>query len=440
MGESRRSTSPAALYERLGSDPRRQLVSRILLTEPFQKSSRLPALLSYLTEHSLRGDHEELVEQRIGVGALGKPPGYSPAEDSAVRVHVRQLRIRLHEYFACEGRNEAWTVDLPKGSYELVFEEARPAPQLVPDVAAPSESEPEHRPEPTARPSRVHTALPWIAFAAAVISTLGWIHSARSHHEEAPPWPLSAVILNNAQTKVVLSDSSLMMRLLDDRKFSLDDYLQPDFLAGMTPRRMDEGESHLVRYLSGSQLTSFADSMMVATLVKLAGSRRDNLSISTARGLDRRDFERANLIVVGGPTSNPWVSLFADKLNFEVREQSVGERMYFFNRRPLPGEPQTFEGLKYTGSGGEDYATISLLPNSTGHGNVLLLQGLRQEGTEALGILLADDKGLRSLYKALGVDGTADKPVYFEALIRARSVAGVPLSTSVVATRIIPAN
>ena len=39
---------PVEINEELRSDPRWQLLSRILLTEPFQKSHRLPALLNYL--------------------------------------------------------------------------------------------------------------------------------------------------------------------------------------------------------------------------------------------------------------------------------------------------------------------------------------------------------------------------------------------------------
>jgi hypothetical protein len=140
---------------------------------------------------------------------------------------------------------------------------------------------------------------------------------------------------------------------------------------------------------------------------------------------------------VGGPTSNPWVSLFADKLNFEVVEDGVGGKMYFRNRKPLPGEQPAYEGLRYTGSGGEDYATISLLPGSSGQGNVLILQGLREEGTEALAILLADENNRTELQRALQIQNDAREPIYFEALIRARTVAGAPVSFKIVATRLV---
>jgi hypothetical protein len=121
-----------------------------------------------------------------------------------------------------------------------------------------------------------------------------------------------------------------------------------------------------------------------------------------------------------------------------VVEDGVGGKMYFRNKKPLPGEQATYEGLRFTGSGGEDYATISLLPNSSGQGNVMILQGLREEGTEALAILLSDSEDRAELNRLLGVQASHKNSVYFEALIRARTVAGAPVSISIVATRIIP--
>jgi hypothetical protein len=140
---------------------------------------------------------------------------------------------------------------------------------------------------------------------------------------------------------------------------------------------------------------------------------------------------------VGSPTSNPWVLLFTDKLNFQEVEDSVGGKMYFLNKKPLPGEQSTYQGLPQTGSAGEDYATLSLLPSSIGQGNILILQGLRQEGTEALGAFLADPNDRAQLQRALGINGDSQNPPYFEALIRAQAVAGAPVSIQIVTVRSI---
>src|SRR5580698_3103898 len=139
------SESPKARNGRavgIHSDPHWQLVERILLTVPFQKSPNLHALLSYLAECSILGRFDALTERQIGIAVFGKPAGYNPADDSAVRVHVRQLRLRLHEYFDQEGRNEIHRADIPKGSYVLEFHSSEPETKLQapPVPAAPAVS------------------------------------------------------------------------------------------------------------------------------------------------------------------------------------------------------------------------------------------------------------------------------------------------------------
>jgi hypothetical protein len=101
----------------------------------------------------------------------------------------------------------------------------------------------------------------------------------------------------------------------------------------------------------------------------------------------RATLNRAAFVFVGSPSSNPWVSYFQDKLNFQEREGVVGESLKFFqNSIHDQGEQGYLSGLAFTGSSGEDYATISLLPFANGRGSVLILQGLQQEGTEAAGL------------------------------------------------------
>lgn len=438
---------PVESNEELRPDPRRQLLSRILLTEPFQKSQRLPALLNYLAENSIRGHHENLTEQRIGIAVFGKPAGYSPAEDSSVRVHMRQLRLRLHEYFAREGRDEPLRVDVPKGSYELQFEDAylRPVlhlepmiPTLTPMADAPAPV-PAHAEAPATRRAWVWPSLFACALLASVCFAVGWYRSAAALQAQkgAVPWPLSSVIQQGTPTRVVVSDGRSMLRLLADKETTLDEYLSPGFLSSVTPSRMDPNLARLVTYISDSQITSYADTLVASTFMHLAGADGNELLVSTARDLNRRELDEGNFIFVGGPTSNPWVSLFADRLNFKVVEDGVGGKMYFVNQHPQAGEQARYEGLRYTGTGGEDYATLALLPGSSSQNNILVLQGLREEGTEALALLLSDPRNRADLQQALAAKNHARVPDYFEELIRTQTVAGAPVSFHIVATRII---
>lgn len=441
------AANPVNLNEETTSDPRWQLLSRILLTEPFQKSQRLPALLCFLAENSIRRRPENLTEQRIGIAVFGKPPGYSPAEDSSVRVHMRQLRLRLHEYFGCEGCNEPLRVDVPKGSYELIFEDTRRIPTLhIEPGPGPIPISSKLRALSPGAAVRMKQSLTWLwpalfgcALLAGVICATGWYQSATALRagSGAVPWPLSSVIQQGKPTKMVVSDGRSMLRLLADKQTTLDQYLSPGFLSSVTPTQMDPNLARLVTYISDSQITSYADTLVASTFMRLAGPAGNKLFVCTARDLNRREIDQGNFIFVGGPTSNPWVSLFTDRLNFKVVEEGVGGNMYFLNRHPQRGEQAEYEGLRYTGSGGQDYATLALLPGSSGQNNVLILQGLREEGTEALAILLADQRIRTDLEQALEAKNHSRVPDYFEALVRTETVAGAPVSLQIVATRII---
>jgi len=417
----------------LKCDARWQLIERILLTDPFKKSTRLPGLLCYLAERSIRGNLNELTEQRIGTILFGKPADYSPVEDSAVRVHVRQLRLRLHEYFNSEGRNETLIVDIPKGSYSLVFHSGlRESSSLIEiPVAA-----------PVAGPKKMRMwmrqAFPWLAMTAAVICALGWYHAYTTMQESRRvPWPLNAILQDDQQTTVVLGDAKLMLGISSGKEISLQEFLNRDYLKNLITPGMPENEARLINYISAAQLTSYANVFVSTTLVKLAGPHFDQLVIRGASDLDPRELEHGNYIFIGSSASNPWVSLFVNKLNFEIVEANVSGRPYFRNKKPRPGEQTVFQGLEHTGSEGEDFATISLLPNGRGPGRVLILQGLSHEGTEAAGLLLADPGDRAKLEQAIGVREDPRKPTYFEALIRARAVAGTPVSVDIVSTRII---
>src|SRR6267142_6473478 len=121
MASPQTPVSQPAVTDNLLSDERWHLVQRIVSSSPFQKSTRLRDLLQYITEQTIHGHAHELSEQHIGNALFHKPSDYSPLEDSSVRVHARQLRLKLHEYFNEEGRTEPVILDIPKGSYAPVF-------------------------------------------------------------------------------------------------------------------------------------------------------------------------------------------------------------------------------------------------------------------------------------------------------------------------------
>jgi hypothetical protein len=255
----------------------------------------------------------------------------------------------------------------------------------------------------------------------------------------SPPWPFTQIFDTHHQTIVVVADGNYgMLRILTGQRGSLEEYLNRELLQNATGKKFGQDKSEFVGYISDSTLTSFADVADAVSLVKLAGPLQKQVMVRSAKDLKIRDLDHENYIFIGSPASNPWVSLFQDKLNFRESEAVVGKSVkVFVNTKPLPGELAQYEGLRWTGSEGDDYATISLLPNITGEGSVLILQGLQQEGTEAAGRFLADPENREQVRRALGIPASSGRieNVWFEALIRSRTVSGAPNSTTLVAIR-----
>ena len=413
------------------ADPRWQLVERVISSAAFQKSARLRDLLRYLTERSIHDHGTELTEQRIGRDVFGKPTDYSPTDDSSVRVHIRQLRLKLHEYFNSEGRHESLIVEIPKGAYAPIF---RPA-HMEADRTGLKES------EPPRRKLRIAILLPWLL--TVVMTALCVVMWSRGRAQVSasipPPWPLSVVFDNGSRTQVIVADSNYtMLRILTRRSWTLDEYLKPDFQQSFVFPQMGDPESRIVQYIARSLLTSYADAAVVSNIVKMSGDQRDRISVRSARDLRLRDLREGNYIFLGSPTSNPWATLFENRLNFQEVEDTAGSGSKFFrNKRPRSGEQPSYHGLSGTGTTGEDYATISVLPTESRRGHVMLFQGLRQEGTEAAGFFLAGEGNRQLLRKALGIGPNVKEPESFELLLRTRALSGSPSAATIVAARIL---
>ncbi len=95
-----------------------QQLQRIEGSGALGTSDKFVKLLRYLAEAAKRGLSPHEID--IAVDVFGKSPSFNAAEDSTVRVYVHKLRRKLENYYSSTGRNEAYRLELPKGSYRLL--------------------------------------------------------------------------------------------------------------------------------------------------------------------------------------------------------------------------------------------------------------------------------------------------------------------------------
>ncbi|MGA3187806.1 MAG: hypothetical protein ABSF22_11920 [Bryobacteraceae bacterium] len=125
----------------LTGEPIREEVDRAAASEVFASSPRLVRLLRYIVEKSAAGDRESLKEYSLGLDVFDRAPSFDPKADSIVRSTVRQLRLKLAEYYESEGRESRLRIRLPKGSYVALIEESAASElqtDAVPAVVAPN--------------------------------------------------------------------------------------------------------------------------------------------------------------------------------------------------------------------------------------------------------------------------------------------------------------
>lgn len=419
------------------ADPRWQLVERIARSEPFQKSARLPKLLLYLARQTITGDRHKLTEQAIGNAVFGKREHYNPAADSGVRVYVRQLRLRLHEYYHSIGVNEQLIVSVPKGGYALDFSpSAIVEPQKQQTTPAEPVSEKPSR-AVAARPVMLLGLLSAALLIVASVCAMGWY---RASHVRAAvaPWPLNSVLHKGNSTTLILADAGFALRMLGNKEVPLDSYIAHSYLEPLLPKHMSENESIVLHYFDSTRITSEADAEAAAGLSYLAAPYTDGLQIRSAKDINAEDLTHGDFIFIGSKTSNPWVELLDSRMNFQVVENGPHGARYIANRHPRAGEQSIYSSPSMgTLASGEDFAVIAVLPAKTGKGSMLLLEGVRMEGTKAAIALLQNPAARARLQQTLSAANGGQPPQYFEALLHAQSVAGATISVDAVATRVL---
>ncbi len=419
----------------LVGDERWKLVLRIAETPAFQRSLRLRSFLLYVCERTLLGCEEDVHEAQIGSQVFGKAADYNPGDDNVVRVTARLLRRRLNEYFEGEGKDEALRLVIPTGRYVPVFEpraeeaagsETAAADGAEDEAAADSLAPSEAR--DGSRRWRVVAAL--LAAVCAVLAVQNIVlRRALSPYERRMNPVLGAVFQKDRPTKIIVSDSSYSFAQdLIRGHGSLYQYIDAfprSFLE--TPRPGDLNE--IVRQTLRRQYTSLADLNIAIRLIQVSGPHWGNTGVFFARNVTARDLKGANLILIGSRRSNPWVEMFEQPLNFRYERNDETGQSQYRNRAPRAGEQAIYK------SDLGQYAQVALVPNIDHNGQVLIMAGTNNTGTEAAGELVTKDARVEALARELKLVERNGAMAPFELLIRVNSIAGTPRECEVAAHR-----
>ena len=438
-----RQKTPLLQEPALHDDPLWELAQRVVAGPHFARSPLLSKFLLFVVAETLEGRADEITEHQIGVQVFDRPADYRTLEDNIVRNYARQLRKRLAEHFAEQGSAEPVRIDIPVGGYVPVFvnvAEEHPADDALgmpAAVVAPvhSVADPALAPASTRAKWKIQLliTLLGVVYSAALVA-ITWYAATRIRAAEQPAEPAQALwaALFSGQANCYIVPSDAGFNLLEDlarRPFPLAEYIGGSYqeapLTGV--------DAHSAEDLRSQQLTPFIDLQIASALAHLREDDPERVSIRFPRDLRLDDLKSANAVIIGSVGSNPWAAVAEANANFRIVDRPGMQGAAIINMKPQPGEATSYAS-HWNEPAHETFALIGFLPNLSGNGHILLLEGLDVAGTQAAAEMLLHPSAITPILKrATRPDGSLRG---FEVLLRSTSIESNATGTQVIASRI----
>ncbi|MBV9343351.1 MAG: hypothetical protein JO159_21005 [Acidobacteria bacterium] len=398
-------------------------VERLLNSHILHGSESLCKLLRYLADHAIKHPGSALKEYQIATEVFGRPAEFDPHLDSLVRVQAGRLRSKIAEYYNSEGAEDPITVELPKGTYSLLFHPTTVSTKTI--LRDTSETEPgkdferPRRASPLVFTLSILLALSLIAIAFLLVtkdsSPQPPLRSDQTpavfrvfwHSFAAVPDPPSVVFSNGAFVGRPETGLRYFNPTRDSRKAILDHY------------------------------TGVGEVLAVHDLEQIFTQLHRQIRVKRGSLFSLDDVHNSNLIFVGSPAENLTLLDIPSTREFVFQRPASGPRrgdLAIVNVHPQADEPKMFfaspPGTPLT----EDYAIIGLVPGMNPARSVLILAGTTTLGTQAAAEYVCRQDSLEQLLLRLSVTENGEmKP--FEAVLRVKVARGVPIGSELIALR-----
>jgi len=388
---------------------KRAIVQRVTSDPLLHGSEALCNLLRYLADHGLDDPAHALKEYQIATDVFGRPATFDPRVDSTVRVQTGRLRAKLAEYYTGAGATDPWRIEIPKGTYSVVFHEHRKR-EAQDEQQLPRKS---WRP---AVPRTVTLAVLGVAIAVGAFLLFRQSRPAAANRvdEAALDRFWAAALPHPDPPLVVFSNAEFVGRPETGLR-----YLQPQH---------DPATGIFDQYTGVGEVVAVHD---LDYLFQKLGRR---FVLKRARLLNWDDTENRDLIFVGSPSENLPVRAVSLNRHFVFRSFPGPPRpgdLAIVNLQPQPGQQSVYFGSKDLPIT-EDYALVELMAGTDSGQRMLLAAGTTTFGTQAAVDFICHNDKLANLLARLGQNR---KVAPLSVLLHVNIQGGVPLASDVVAIR-----
>jgi hypothetical protein len=406
----------------------RLAVEEVLASATFARSDHLRSFLRYVCQRTLAGSGKEINEYSVAVEALGKPPEFSPAEDSSVRRTAYELRQKLQKYYEVEQPHARLRIELPKGSYAPRFlEGAAPAPKSAPAGA------PDRR-----LVSVLAGALAVCILIAATLAVMLWRGGSRISPIVREAWsPITAsgdkVLISVGTTLHLIVRPYMAVVAEDLPKYPAPPELYPLF---RQHRPLDEGVELFMHPVDNSVQLGHAETAVIAgTTLTLMGA---SYQILPERSASAPALRGRSVVLIADPQNSNTAARRLEQtpvtLAFDpayqdvvVRERAGAHTVWAGKRGP---------DKRYT----EVFGLITLLPGegeAAGPHRVLIFSGLTSVGAHGAAEFFSRPESLRVLRDRLAAEGYTGFPAAYQVVVRCASNDTLLLSAEYAAHRVI---
>jgi len=247
----------------------------------------------------------------------------------------------------------------------------------------------------------------------------------------------SSFLAPGQNVDIVLEDTGfLLIQNLVKQTYPLNAYITRSYLGNLQSTKLSPDTRSAVVLIATKNSERLGEVRLMQRIFSL-DPHNALLRHYHARDFSTELLSKDSLILIGNPTSNPWMDAFQNRLNFvEIADASHNSPV--LNRSPRVGEQKMYTAggpaENYTTGTLPQYCVVAYLPQLSSPGNVLLIEGTTSEATEAGGDFLLSESQLSGLLGKLH----ARKFPHFELLLKVTFVSGSPLTASLEAYRTYP--
>jgi len=237
------------------------------------------------------------------------------------------------------------------------------------------------------------------------------------------------MFLQERPTLVIPGDSGLVMwEGLASRNVDLAEYLSGSYRTSIPAT----SSLKVAADLGTRRYTSIVDLEVVRSLSQIAQLEKSRVEVRYARDVRPNDLKQGNVILIGAAEANPWVELFEHNMNFVFSFDRARVIYSVLNRAPRGNEPRQWNSGDFDAQH-RVFGVVAYMPNLSGNGNALILEGTSMAGTESAWDFISDDSQLLPFLKRIQrADGTLP---HFELVLGTNNMSGSAVKNSILAWR-----